>query len=448
MRIFSPSPRRSSGSSFLLPFILVTLKSVALPIVAREVISQISTAPANETEHLANFAFLYGTFPVAPSVFVFAAKYNVEPVLTANAMVFSTAVAAPIMYISAKLLSITDINPADYIHELDRFLLDVSILCLLAAIWVVFVFAMTKKTLRAPYFVTTILVVSQGIACIGAILWSQVSCTHGWKLYVQFGFVSFGVYSSRINTAILAIVVFLAQTNTADVVARYKRTFVVVGVAAPALLVASLMVIVADETPKHADKTDPNFQYGTTQAVVALIVLILSFLTTVVFMILTQRYRRRRRRWVMLSVPIPGTGREEFAPLLNPVNTGDDTEAEEETRLLGRSSSVRSPEEMTVPIEDLMRRRPAMISAGGCLADNNPNGARRYRCDSEHREYCSSLINCYNVPPAEDAVEVTVSSGGTASEGCQRREDEDEQQTLRHLMLLVMLTISMFIGER
>ena len=207
--------KKGSGA-LLIPFILVMLKSVALPIVAREITSQMSSAPENETEHLANFAFLYGTFPVAPSVFVFASRYNVEPDMMANSMVFSTALAAPIMYVSAKLLSITNLNPADYIEKLDQFLLDISVIGLLAAAWVVFVLCMTQKALRAPYFVTTALVVTQGIACIGAIFWSVLSCTHGWKLYLQFITLNFGIYASRINTALLAIVVCISQvTNSA-----------------------------------------------------------------------------------------------------------------------------------------------------------------------------------------------------------------------------------------
>ena len=203
----------SCVGALLVPFILVTLKSVALPIVAREITSHISSAPENKTEQLANFAFLYGTFPVAPSVFVFANRYDVAPDMVANSMVFSTAIAAPIMFISAKLLSITDLNPQDYMSELDQFLLDVSVIGLFAAAWVAFVLGVTRKALRVPYFVTTALAVSQGIACVGAIFWSVISCTHGWKLYLQFVVLSYGIYASRINTALLAIVVCVSQVT-------------------------------------------------------------------------------------------------------------------------------------------------------------------------------------------------------------------------------------------
>jgi hypothetical protein len=36
-------------------------------------------------------------------------------------------------------------------------------------------------------------------------------------------------------------------------------------------------LVVQRETPAHGDKTDPNFQYGTTQAYVALVILVIIY---------------------------------------------------------------------------------------------------------------------------------------------------------------------------
>ena len=33
------------------------------------------------------------------------------------------------------------------------------------------------------------------------------------------------------------------------------------------------------------------------------------------------------------------------------------------------------------------------------------SGRRRYRCDTDHRDYCSSLLERYEVPPAQEAVD-------------------------------------------
>lgn len=143
--------------------ILIALKIIVLPLVAREIVSQvIQLGPsANETEHLSNFAFIYGTFPTAPSVFVFSAQYDLDQDLIAFAMVACTVVAAPIMFVSAHLLSLTEIDPNDYIEDLDKFLLDLSIVGVCVAAWVTFVLVSTKKYTRFPHFMTLVLVLSQ-----------------------------------------------------------------------------------------------------------------------------------------------------------------------------------------------------------------------------------------------------------------------------------------------
>ena len=162
----------------------------------------------------------------------------------------------------------------------------------------------------------------------------------------------------------------------------------------------------------------------------------MSFVATVLSLILGQRYRRYRTQSVG----------GETAPLL-------DADTEEDSFVAAPTASRPptvaggggSPEEETVPIEDIMRRRS--IPNGG---DGGGGGRRRYRCDTEHREYCTDLINCYDTPPAEDAMEAQAGDrgeGGGGGGGCRRRRDEDEAQTLRHMMLLVLLTISMFIGN-
>ena len=64
------------------PFILIIAKIFILPIFAREYASTLlnpSNQNATENRELSDFAFLYGTFPVAPTVFVYASKYNVVP---------------------------------------------------------------------------------------------------------------------------------------------------------------------------------------------------------------------------------------------------------------------------------------------------------------------------------------------------------------------------------
>lgn len=63
----------------------VLCSRLALPLVTREVVSLIHAgASVNETLDLSTYGFLYGTFPAAPTVFVFATQYNLDVDLVSN----------------------------------------------------------------------------------------------------------------------------------------------------------------------------------------------------------------------------------------------------------------------------------------------------------------------------------------------------------------------------
>ena len=91
----------SSSSVMIIPIVLVLIKIVLLPLIARETVSLLQVG-ANHTQTVfySDFAFLYGTFPTAPTVFVFANQYKILPELVASGMVICTVCAAPIMFIS------------------------------------------------------------------------------------------------------------------------------------------------------------------------------------------------------------------------------------------------------------------------------------------------------------------------------------------------------------
>jgi len=182
------------GKLMIVPAVLVAVKIVVFPLIARETTSLFNpgggssnsngTAAAeklddDETALLSNFAFLYGTFPVAPTVFVFANQYNIMPEVIASGMVICTVVAAPIMFISAVLMVITTIDPADYMGELDEFMLNVSAVSLLASLWTAFVLVTSGNWRRVPHSQTLIIIASQTLISIGAIFWSFTSCEQG-----------------------------------------------------------------------------------------------------------------------------------------------------------------------------------------------------------------------------------------------------------------------------
>ena len=78
-------------------------------------------------------------------------------------MVVCTLLSAPMMFVSAQLLTITYISPKDYIIYLDNFLLDISVLALLASIFTGFIFLISKNWRNTPHCHTLALISAQGL---------------------------------------------------------------------------------------------------------------------------------------------------------------------------------------------------------------------------------------------------------------------------------------------
>lgn len=85
------------------------------------------------------------------------------------------------------------------------------------------------------------------------------------------------MFGSRLWTALLALSLFFLRTRSLCFVLKMRPLFVAVGWGIPAVIATVLLTTVDTETD-NAEKSDPNFQYGQTQAIVALVILITSFL--------------------------------------------------------------------------------------------------------------------------------------------------------------------------
>ena len=97
-----------------------------------------------------------------------------------------------------------------------------------------------------PYTITTCLAVSQGITCIGVIRWYLLDCRHGWRLYIQFIVFGFGVFSSRVTTAVPAVSLLLLQPK--DLSKTISTTFLLYfSIILPAIAFDNLQVDNTDE---------------------------------------------------------------------------------------------------------------------------------------------------------------------------------------------------------
>lgn len=191
-------------------------------------------------------------------------------------MVACTFISAPLMFISAKMISLTNLNPEDHITELDQFSFDISITAGIAAIWILIYLVVTKKFRRMPHRITACLVFSQLLCCIGVILWSKLEHVDKRVIWLEFFLFYVGTCGSRLWTAILAISLVFLQCRSLCFVLKMWPYMVVVAWGVPTVI--SGLLIALDSNVTTNVKHNPSFQYGNAQAAIAVFVLVMCFI--------------------------------------------------------------------------------------------------------------------------------------------------------------------------
>jgi len=422
------------GAALVVPGILIAVKLLVLPLVIHEVVSLIHPGTdASETLDLSTYGFLYGVFPAAPGVFVFATQYSIDIDLIASSMVACTFISAPLMFVSAKMISINNLKPSDYLQELDSFTFDVSIAGIVACIWILVIFICSKKYKRIPHRITFCLVVSQLIGCVGHILWSRLDQTQAVTLYLQFAVFAVGVYSSRLWTAFIAIALLFLQCRSLCFVLKLQPVFIVLGWGGPLVMVTALMLSIQPDI--IVEKRNPNFQYGEVQAAVAVFILLICFIVTIGCLVLHQRYQRRYARYLLLVQDV--SNRE----IASDVDCDDNSpEIVHTSNVSGCGSCERNTDAMPHPvsqqqvvdIEEIVSDRGRTFRSlreeghGSNPGDICP---ARFGCHSSQRDQCQSMVKNYHIQEAMEEEQVG-----------------HDHQTLRHIVLLILLACSMFVG--
>ncbi|CAK9828560.1 Integral membrane protein GPR155 [Anthophora retusa] len=381
------------GFALVIPGILISVKLLVLPLVIRESIILLNAGEnSTNTEDLSTYGFLYGTIPTAPALFIFTLRYNLEIDLIASAMVACTFLSAPLMFVSAKLINAvsTDITPANYARQLNTFSFDVSIASATVCIWLIICFAglRRKKYKCVTHKCTFCIIIAQVSAAIGVIIWTKLESHNNNSVlwYVQFILITVGVYASRMWTMAIAATLLYISSRSLGFVQNIQKWFYPVGWGVPLLIV---IVMCSTVSPKETmpNFRNPNFQFGVIQAATSTVLLIFCFIVTMGCLVLQQRYQRRN-----ISASYD--------------NLTDNIE----------NSNNDDAERRVVDVEDLVSSRMPFV---GCqYVDGCPNVV--CRGNNNEIDDCDAYLNADN--------------------------ENNDPQSLRHLVFVILLLCSMFIG--
>ncbi|KAM6177963.1 lysosomal cholesterol signaling protein [Rhynchocyon petersi] len=263
--------KKLKKSAFVVLILLITAKLLVLPLLCREMVELLDKGDSvvNHTS-LSNYAFLYGVFPVAPGVAIFATQFNMEVEIITSGMVISTFVSAPIMYVSAWLLTFPTMDPKPLAYAIQNVSFDISIISLVSLVWSLAVLLLSKKYKQLPHMLTTNLLIAQSIVCAGMMIWNFVKEKNFVGQILVFVLLYSSLYSTYLWTGLLAISLFLLKKR--EMVQIPVGIIIISGWGIPALLVGVLLI-----TGKHnGDSIDSAFFYGKEQMITTAVTLFCS----------------------------------------------------------------------------------------------------------------------------------------------------------------------------
>ncbi|XP_062303304.1 lysosomal cholesterol signaling protein-like isoform X1 [Osmerus eperlanus] len=264
---------RDTGVALIL---LITAKLLVMPLICKDMVELLDSGgngSSGNHSSLSNYAFLYGVFPTAPSVAIYASQYNMELEVVTSGMVISTFLSAPIMYVSAWLLTIPLMDPTPLVTELQNVSFNISIVSLIALVWTIAVMLLSKKFKRLPHMFTMNLFLAQFLVCVSMILWNFV--VHQDNVLGQvltFTLLYGSLYSTYIWTGLIPLCLALTERN--DLLRLRPGVFIITGWGVPLLIVGGLLL--AGE--RRPDTIDSAFFYGRAQIISTAVVVAVSIL--------------------------------------------------------------------------------------------------------------------------------------------------------------------------
>ncbi|NXA64417.1 GP155 protein, partial [Mohoua ochrocephala] len=280
--------KKLTKGMFVALILLITAKLLMMPFLCREMVELLdkSDSVVNHTS-LSNYAFLYGVFPAAPGVAIFASQFNMEVGIITSGMVISTFVSAPIMYVSAWLLTIPSMDPNPLASALQNVSFDISIVSLISLTWSLTIVLLSKKYKQLPHMITTNLLVAQFIACIGMVAWNFTVKEKDITIQILvFIFLYSSLYSTYLWTGFLSFSLFLLKKR--ETVKIPIGFIIIAGWGIPTVLVGILLIV----GERNNTSIDSAFFYGKHQIITTAVILFISILISGISLMCMNRSRQ------------------------------------------------------------------------------------------------------------------------------------------------------------
>ncbi|KAK7583779.1 hypothetical protein V9T40_004742 [Parthenolecanium corni] len=286
--------RTLQGTALLIPSLLIITKLLLTPLLMREIVALFlkDTNKPEVIQDLTTFSFLYGTIPSAPGVFVYATAYALDIDLIAASMVACTFLSAPLMFISAKMILASTLDPDRTKRLLITYNFNISILSIVGGIIVYCVFTSQKKC-RFPHRITFFLVFTQILGCLGSVLcYYKVSY---WPSLIEIT----SDMCSTLYTASLVIALLFIHARADQMLKNLQPALLILPLVIPLCL--TMILIFINQAPVSCGGfPQPKETFEKVSTGLSISVLMFSLIVTVVCLVLAERNRRQNVRYSSL----------------------------------------------------------------------------------------------------------------------------------------------------
>ncbi|KAI4494469.1 hypothetical protein M0802_008961 [Mischocyttarus mexicanus] len=290
------------------------------------------------------------------------------------------------------------VTPASYVHQLRAFSFDISTISVVACIWLLICFlGVGRKYKSVTHRYTLCLVIAQLITAIGTIIWTKLEANSTGSIlwYIQFILISLGVYGSRIWTVAIAVTLLFLNSHSLPFVQNMQKWLLFSGCGVTALVVSLMCICIMPKKPIEFELQNPNFQLGRSQAAISVAILLFCFIVTLGCLILQQRYHQIR----------------------NDLTTYSSTNSEGERSNVSNDTNGRN----IVDVEDIVSHSESTPIIGCEFQNICPNSMCTANRNNTYPFDCNQEENITQI-------------------------DSEDPQILRHLVFLILLSCSMFIG--
>uniref|UniRef100_A0A6P6Y5K4 Integral membrane protein GPR155-like n=1 Tax=Dermatophagoides pteronyssinus TaxID=6956 RepID=A0A6P6Y5K4_DERPT len=296
----------------LITFILVAIKLLIMPLLNRSIVQHVPLLfghyhhqqVLNET--FSEFAFLYGTFPAAPTVYILSNIYNIETLIISAGLVISTLLSAPIIFVSTNMIRFSkqiDYNQLN--NDLMQTIFAASIISLIGSLLLLYNFYLTFRLRSIIHRWSFKLLIGHIMIILAGILF-RFNIVHNEDMMMpitttttisvfQYFLFQIGFFIMKLSLIFLSILLVFLYAKSLCFVIKISRMFTMIMLIILPIFIV-MITITFGKTKNIADPNDGyliNLYYGINRGHLFLscIMSFLTILTALISFILIHHFK-------------------------------------------------------------------------------------------------------------------------------------------------------------